>query len=40
MISNFQLEKPERAEGLMKLLCPICHKVRYVKFVQACECVK
>ena len=40
LISYYQLEKPEKAEGLMKLICPKCHKVRYVKFVVSCECVK
>ena len=40
MISTYQLEKPDKAEGLMCLICDTCHKVRYVKFVQACECVR
>ncbi len=40
MISYYQLSKPEKAEGLMKLVCPKCHKVYYVKSVQSCECVK
>jgi len=39
MISYYQLSKPEKAEGLMKLVCPKCHKVYYVKSVQSCECV-
>ena len=40
MITYFMLSKPERAEGLMKLVCSKCHKVYYVKSVRACECVK
>ena len=40
MITYYQLSKPEKADGLMKLVCSKCHKVYYDKFVRACECVK
>lgn len=40
MISYYQLSKPEKAEGLMNLVCSKCGRTYYVKSVQACECVK